>query len=212
MLVLCAVPATVAVLLTEEPYWSAALWLYIAGMAGAGVAVGWWPQLRRPAAAAGMVFAAQVAGYGTVAIRDLFNAQGAWLFGLAPYEMASRVTFAGVVALVGTVAACVAVALLWREPQRGWEAWRPRRARLLVIGVVFMIASITPGLLAGNPGEMLTGAGEGLLSIGLPCGGGLAAAAWLGSRARRAATVAVIISTVAAAASVAARLIAGMLT
>ena len=120
VLVLCSVPATVAMVLTPEPYWSRALWLYIAGMAGAGAAVGWLPQLRRPATAVAMVFAAQVAAHGTVTIRGLFNAQGAWLTGLAPHEMASRVALAAVVALVGTVAACTAVALLCREPQRGW--------------------------------------------------------------------------------------------
>ena len=208
VLVLCAVPATLAMALTPEPYWSKALWLYIAGMAGAGATVGWRPQLRRPAAAVAAVFAAQVAGHGTVAIPDLFNAQGAWLPELAPHEMASRVAMAAVVALVGTVATCVAVALLWREPQRGWGAWRPRQARLLAIGLVIMILSAVPGLLASGA-EMLTGAGEGLLYFGLPCGGGLAVAAWLGRRSRRAVTAAVVTSTLAAAVSITARVIVG---
>src|SRR5690349_10389555 len=91
LLVVFAVPAAVAVVLTPEPYWSRALPLYIAGMAGAGVAVLWQPQVRRPAAAVAMVFAAHVAGHGTVAIRDLFNAQGAGLIEAAPHEMASLV-------------------------------------------------------------------------------------------------------------------------
>ena len=87
-------------------------------------------------------------------------------------------------------------------------AWHPRQARLVAIGLVIMIVSTGPGLLA-NGAEMLTGAGEGLLYFGLPCGGGLAVAAWLGRRARRAATAAVITSTLAAAVSIAARLIVG---
>jgi hypothetical protein len=194
ILVLCGALASGAVLMTPEPYWSRTLLVCVAGLTGTGAVIGALPELRRPGAAVGSVLAAHVAGHGTVGIRDLFNAQGAGLPGLAQHELASRVALAAVVALAGTVALCVAVALLWREPRRGWAALRPRRARLLAAGVAIMLVSITPGLLAGIPAEMLTGAGEGLLYLGLPCGGGLAGAAWLGPRARRAATVPVVLS------------------
>lgn len=202
VLVLCAVQATGALIMTPEPYWSNALWLVVAGLAGAGLVVAVRPELRRPAAAAAAVLAAQAAGHGIVGIRDLFNAQGAGLAGLAQHELASRVALAAVLALVGTVATCVAVALLWREPQRGWQAWRPRRMRLVVVGLGIIIVSVTPGLLDTGAG-MLTGAGEGLFYVGLPWGGGLVAAAWLGERARRAATGTVIASATAVSLSIA---------
>lgn len=204
VLVLCAVLAAGALLMTPEPYWSNTLWLLIAGVAVAGVVVTLRPELRRPAAAVAAVLAAQAAGHGTVGIRDLFNAQGAGLAGLAQHELASRVALAAVVALVGTVATCVAVALLWREPQRGWQAWRPRRVRPVLIGFAIVVVSITPGLFASRS-DMLTGVGEGLLYFGLPCGGGLAAAAWLGERARRAATGTVIASVAVVSLSTAVR-------
>jgi hypothetical protein len=203
VLVLCAVLAAAVPVMTPEPYWSDALWLFIAGLGGAGLVVGLRPQMRRPAAIVAAVLAAQLAGHGTVAIRDLFNAQGAGLPGLTPHELASRVALAAVLALVGTVAMCVAVAVLWREPERGWRVWRPRRARLVVIGLGIVVVSAAPGLFASGS-EMLTGAGQGLLYFGLPWGGGLAAAAWLGDRARRAAAGTVIASAAAALLSIAA--------
>lgn len=206
VLVLCAVLATAALVMTPEPYWSDVLWLCLAGLGGAGMVVGVRPGLRRPAAVAAAVFAAQIAGHGTVGIRDLFNAQGAGLGGLAQHELASRVTLAAVVALTGTVATCVAVALLWREPQRGWRVWRPRRAGLVAAGLAIVVVSTMPGLFASGT-DRLTGAGAGLLYFGLPWGGGLAVGAWLGERARRAATGTVIASAAAAAVSIATPLV-----
>lgn len=204
VLVAAAALAMVPQLMTPEPYWSGALWLFSVGLAMAGLVVAVSPRRGRPAAVVAAVLAAQVAGHGVVGIRDLFNAQGAGLAGLAQHELASRVSLAAVVALAGTVASCVAVALLWREPGRGWGAWRPRRARLVVIGLGIVVVSALPGLSASGA-EVLTGMGEGLLYCGLPWGGGLVAAAWLGERARRAAVRTVSVSVVVAVLSLGAR-------
>ncbi len=200
VILLCAIIATAPPIMTPEPYWPHSLKLLIAGLGGAGVVIAVWPDLRRPAAMVAAVLAAQLAGKGTVGIRDMFNAQGAGLPGLAPHEVAQRVALAAVLALVCTVALCVAVALLWREPVRGWQAWRPRRARLVVIGLGVVALSAAPGLLAG--GSVLTAAGEGLLYFGLPWGGGLIAAAWFGPRVQKAAAGTVIASAAAALLSV----------
>jgi len=202
VLLLCTVLATVPPVLTPEPYWPHGLKLLIAGLGGAGLVVAVWPHLRRPAAMVAAVLAAQLAGLGTVGIRDMFNAQGAGLPGLAPHEVATRVALAAILALVGTVALCVAVALLWREAERGWQAWRPRRARLVVIGLAIVVLSAAPGLVSGSGAERLTGAGQGLLAFGLPWGGGLIAAAWFGPRVRTAAAGTVLASAAAALLSV----------
>lgn len=199
VILLCAVIATAPPIMTPEPYWPHGLKLLIAGLGGAGLVVGGWPHLRRPAAMVAAVLAAQLAGLGTVGIRDMFNAQGAGLPGLAPHEVAQRVALAAVLALVGTVAMCVAVALLWREPQRGWQAWRPRRTRWAVIGLGIVALSTAPGLVSGGS---VTAAGQGLLYFGLPWGGGLIAAAWFGPRVRKAAAGTVIASAAAALLSV----------
>ena len=206
VLVLCAVLATAPPIMTPEPYWPVGLKMLIAGLGVAGLVVAARPRLRRPAAMVAAVLAAQLAGLGTVGIRDMFNAQGAGLPGLAPHEVAQRVALAAVLALVGTVAMCVAVALLWREPERGWQAWRPRRTRLAVIGLAVVVVSTVPGWFASGA-SMLTGMGQGLLSYGLPWGGGLIAAAWFGSRVRLAAAGTVIASAAAALFSVAVLLV-----
>ncbi|WP_045744887.1 hypothetical protein [Actinoplanes rectilineatus] len=197
VLVLCAVPAAAVLFLAPEPYWSSVLWLGVLGLIGGGLTVALFPGLRRPTAAAVTVCAAHLAGHGTVGIRDVFNAAGADAITPTQTEMADWVAQSAILALVGTVATCVALALLWREPRRGWQAWRPLRARLLVGGLAVMAVSIGLGAL-----EALTMAGELLLKFGLPFGGGLVMAAWLGKRARRAATTAVGVSFLVAAASV----------
>jgi hypothetical protein len=67
-LVFCAVLVSVALLRTPEPYWSPVLWLHLAGLVGAAVAVALRPGLRRPAAVVAAVLAAQVAGRGQLGL------------------------------------------------------------------------------------------------------------------------------------------------
>src|SRR3954454_15416781 len=100
-------------------YWPAPVWITAAGLVVAGATILGRPSWRRPAAAAALVFGAQAAGAGIVAARDWFNANGAGLVNLNQSQLATVVTIAAAVATAGTVAACLAVALLWREPTAG---------------------------------------------------------------------------------------------
>ena len=129
------------------------------------------------------VVAAQIAGRGVVGVRDWFNADGAGMVDMRPHELATVVTIAAGIAVAGTIAACVAVALLWREPVRGWAALRPRSVPLFAVGVV--AATLIPGCLALVGGDAVMRAGTIALTATLPWGGALAGTAWLGPRARR---------------------------
>jgi hypothetical protein len=169
-------------------YWPGWFWVITAGLAVAGLVVAARPAARpaarRRAAAVAAVLAAQIAGRAIVGVRDWFNANGAGQFTLAPHQLATMVTIAAAIAMAGTAAACVAVALLWREPVRGWAAWRPRTPALVVGGAA--VALLLPLPIAAISGAAaVTQAGSVALSASLPWGGALAAAAWLGPRARR---------------------------
>jgi hypothetical protein len=173
-------------------YWPGWLWAVTAGLALAGVVVAGRPSMSRRAAAVAAVLGAQIAGRGVVGVRDWFNLNGAGRADLAQNELATRVTVAATIAIAGTVAACVAGAVLWREPVRGWPAlWRPRRPGLGALGAVVALAVPLTVLLLGGA-DAITEAGSLALTATLPWGCALVAAAWLGPRARRAVIGAVI--------------------
>lgn len=161
------------------------IWPLVAALAVAGVMLMGQPARRRPAAAVAGIVGAQVAGIGMVAVRDWFNANGA--SDIARHDLATVVTFAAVVAVAGTVATCVAVGLLWREPARGWAAWRPHHPHLVVAGTVVTLL-LPPAIGYASHDSDLTSLGQYALTWSLPWGGGLIAAAWLGRRSRTAAT------------------------
>jgi hypothetical protein len=174
------------------------IWPLVAALAVAGVVLA-RGAAQRPAAAVAAVLGAQVAGIGVVAVRDWFDADGA--SGIAQRDLATVVTFAAAVAVAGTAATCVAAALLWREPARGWAAWRPRRPALLAAGAVVVVL-LPPAVGYAAHDADLTSLGQYALIWSLPWGGGLAAAAWLGPRASRAATRAVAASAALTAAGI----------
>lgn len=176
-------------------YWPTWFWAVTAGLALAGLLLVLRPQARRPAAAVAAVFGAQIIGRAVVGVRDWFNINGTGEVTLAQNELATRVTVAAAMAVAGTVAVCVALALLWREPVRGWAAWYPRRPGMVAVGVAVAVLLPLPLVLGGEGGIMT--AGTVALTSSLPWGCALAAAAWLGSRARRA-----IVGTVLACAAV----------
>jgi hypothetical protein len=137
-------------------YWLWSVWLAAAGLCAAGTTValrlgrgcdgtatsGRVPVTFRPAAASAMVFGTQVAGAGIVAVRDWFNANGAGTVNLSQRELATMVTVAAAMGMAGTVASCVGLVLLWREPVRGWVAWlRPRRRGLVVAAAAVAVLS-----------------------------------------------------------------------
>jgi hypothetical protein len=173
-----------------EYFW--VLWLLLLGLAAAGIALAARPQCRRPAAVIAMVLAAQVCGHGLVAVRDWFNMSGASA-GMRQTDLAWVVALAAVVALCGAVAGCVAAALVWREPANGWRALRPRRPAYLVaalavtLGIPVALASFTMAF-------RVTMFGQSGLLYGLPWGAGIAAAAWLGRRAKTASLTTVAVS------------------
>ncbi|MBB2946518.1 hypothetical protein FB565_006286 [Actinoplanes lutulentus] len=174
-----------------EYFW--VLWLLLPGLAAAGFVVAARPQWRRPAAVIAMVLAAQVCGHGLVAVRDWFNTAGASA-GMRQTDLAWVVGLAAVVAICGTVAGCVATALLWREPVDGWRALRPRKPAYLTAALV--VALGLPVALAWFTWDFspVTMFGQAGLLYGLPWGAGIAAAAWLGRRGRTAALTAVAVS------------------
>jgi len=176
-------------------YWPDWLWVVTAGLALAGLIMAVRPTTRRPAAAAAAVLSAQIAGRSIVGVRDWFNANGASTFTLAQNELATRVTIAAAMAMAGTVAACIALALLWREPARGWAAWRPRRAHLVAVGAAVAVLLPLRVVVMSNA-DAITRAGTVALTSSLPWGCALAAAAWLGPRARRA-TIGTVIACAA---------------
>jgi hypothetical protein len=184
-------------------YWPGWFWVVTAGLAAAGVVIACRPAMRRRAAAVAAVLAAQIAGRGIVGVRDWFNANGAGQFTLAQHQLATRVTIAAAIAMAGTAATCVALALVWREPVRGWAAWRPRRPGLVVVGAaVALLLPLPMAVVSG--GAALTQAGTVALTSSLPWGCGLAAAAWLGPRVQHAVIRTVIACAVVTALSIAA--------
>jgi hypothetical protein len=177
-------------------YWPAPVWLAAAGLVVAGATVVGRPTWRRPAAAAALVFGVQAAGAGTVAVRDWFNAKGAGLVNLNQRQLATVVTIAAAVAMAGAVAACLAVALLWREPTTGWAALSPHRPIRAIAAVA--MGTGPPLIIAFTANsDALTTAGSLALTYTLPWAAGLAVAAWLGPRAARAAAGAVLACAVA---------------
>jgi hypothetical protein len=160
------------------------------------------PVICRPAAASALVFGTQAAGASVVAVRDWFNANGAETVSLSQSELATVVTVAAAMAMAGAVASCVGLFLLWREPVRGWAAWlRPRRHGLVVAAAA--VAVLLPAAQAlAVPADKLTAAGSVALAAALPWAAGLAAAAWLGPRARRAAVNTVLACVTATVAGV----------
>jgi hypothetical protein len=173
----------------------AAVWPLLAGLAVAGVVIVIRPEWVRPAAVVAAVAGAQVAGYGVVAVRDWFNANGA--SGMAQHNLATVVTFAAAVALWATVATCVAVGLLWREPTGlGLPGFRS----LLVGGVVAVGLPFALG--AAFRDADITSLGQYALTYSLPWGAALAAAGWLDRRDALTARATVAGSAVLAAVTV----------
>jgi hypothetical protein len=177
----------------------AAVWPLLAGLAVAGVLIVIRPEWVRPAAVVAAVVGAQVAGYGVVAVRDWFNANGA--SGMAQHNLATVVTFAAAVALWATVATCVAVGLLWREPTGlGLPGFRS----LLVGGIVAVGLPFALG--AAFRDVDITSLGQYALTYSLPWGAALAAAGWLDDREAVTARATVAGSAVLAAVTVGAAL------
>jgi hypothetical protein len=204
-------------------YWLWSVWLAAAGLIAAGTTVALRrghgcggvarvarvPVICRPAAASALVCGTQVAGAGIVAVRDWFNANGAGTVNLSQSELATVVTVAAAMAMAGAVASCVGLFLLWREPVRGWATClRPRRRGLAIAAVA--VAVLLPAAQAlAVPADKLTAAGSVALAAALPWAAGLAAAAWLGPRARRAAVSTVLACVTATLAGVLASALAG---
>lgn len=174
-----------------EYFW--VLGLIVPGLAAAGVTVVARPQWRRPAAVVAMVLAAQVCGHGLVAVRDWFNTAGASA-GMRQTDLAWVVLLATVVTLCGAVAGCTAAALVWREPAGGWHGLRPRKPAWVVAGLVVALGLPVLAACTTAPFRTVTMAGQTALLYGLPWGAGVAAAAWLGRRGRRAALATVAVS------------------
>ncbi|WP_328476799.1 hypothetical protein OHA21_22845 [Actinoplanes sp. NBC_00393] len=185
-----------------EYFW--VLWLLLPGLAAAGLALAARPQWRRSAAVVAMVLAAQVCGHGLVAVRDWFNTSGA-SGGMRQTDLAWVVVLAAVVAMCGAVAGSVSMALLWREPATGWRALRPKKpaymvaALVVAIGLPVAVASFTMAF------RTVTMLGQFGLMYGLPWGGGIAVAAWLGRRGRTVALAAVTFSALLVGAEFGAR-------
>jgi hypothetical protein len=175
-----------------ELSYAAVLVPFAAGLAVAGLVLAARPRLARPAAVVAAILAAQVAGHGTVAVRDWFNVVGASA-GMSRGALATVVSLAAVVALSAVVAGCLSVAVLWREPAGGWRGLRPQRPAYVVIGVAVAVA--LPPVLAARWNDFgPTMLGQTALTWSLPWGAGLALAGWLDRRARIAASVTVIAS------------------
>ncbi|GAA0803111.1 hypothetical protein Sya03_02790 [Spirilliplanes yamanashiensis] len=173
-------------------YYLWALLPFLGGLALAGLVLAVRPRLGRPAAAVSAVLAAQAAGFGAVAVRDWFNMAGAGP-GLRQSSLALVVGFAAVVAIAAAVAGCAAVAVLWREPAAGWRGAGPRRPAWVVAGVAVAMA-LPPVLTAAVGQSDVTTLGQLALTYGLPWGGGLALAGWLGRRGRIAVLVTIGLS------------------
>jgi hypothetical protein len=170
-----AVPARALPGATVRPG-SPVFWVLVAALVAAGLLVLRRPAARGRAAAVAAVLAAQLAGLGVAGVRD----------GSAGDEPAVVVALAGGVAIAGAVAACAGVALLWREPDRGWAGLRPRRPGLVVAGVA--VAAVLPVAVGVGGGDAdLTALARSALTWSLPWGLGLASAGWLGPRTGRAA-------------------------
>ncbi len=167
------------------------------GLTAAGLVLLARPSWARPAAVVAAILAAQVAGYGTVAVRDWFNVAGASA-GMRQGALATVVSFAAVVALSAVVAGCLSVAVLWREPAGGWRGMLPQRPAYLASGVAVAVA-LPPVFASRWGGADLTTIGQMLLTWALPWGAGLAVAAWLDRPGRIAASTTVIASVLVAA-------------
>ncbi|WP_147315690.1 hypothetical protein [Asanoa ferruginea] len=173
----------------------AAVWPLLAALACAGVVIVIRPEWLRPAAVVAAVVGAQVAGYGVVAVRDWFNANGAQ--DMASHNLATVVTFAAAVAVWATVATCVAVGLLWREP----TGVALPGFRALVVGG--MVAVGLPFALGAAFRDLdITSLGQYALTYSLPWGAALAAAGWLDNGEALAARATVAGSAVLAAVTV----------
>ena len=176
------------------------LWILLpllGGLVVTGLLVAARSPLGRPAAAAAAVLAAQVTGYGVVAVRDWFNLNGAGP-GMRPHTLAVAVTFAAGVALCAVVAATISVVSLWREPERGWPSLLSPRPACVVGGV--LLAVVLPVLLATVMQDTdITTLGQFALTFGLPWGAGLALAGWGARRGRIAVYATISLSVLLAA-------------
>ncbi|GIF75898.1 hypothetical protein [Asanoa siamensis] len=149
-----------------------AFWPLALSLAAAGVWTIVRPSHARRAGVAAAILAAQLAGYGLVAVRDWFNAWGAG--GMATHNLATVVTVAAGLAVLATVAACVGVGIAWREPER----WRPARPRLVLAAAA--IAGALPPIIAAAQHDLdITSLGQYALTYSIPWGAGLASAGWL---------------------------------
>lgn len=173
--------------------YSPIIWPLLVALLAAGVLLAVRPKLGRAVAIVAAILAAQVAGFGVVAVRDWFNANGAT--GIAQHNLATVVTLAAAVAIASTVAGCVSLAVLWREPADGWHGLRPARPAYVLAGIV--LAALLPLALGQTLGDTdITTLGQLALTYSLPWGVGLAAAGWLGRRAGIAALTTVAVSMI----------------
>ncbi|MEV4534389.1 hypothetical protein AB0J82_11225 [Asanoa sp. NPDC049518] len=171
----------------------AAVWPMLAALVGCGLVIARRPAWVRESALVAAIVAAQVAGYGVVAVRDWFNARGA--AGMASHNLATVVTFAASVALCATVATCVAVGLLWRAPGDWRILLRPARPRSVVLGVVVAVG--VPLLLGATYRDAdITSVGQYALTYSLPWGAALALAGWFDPRGAMVARATVAASVV----------------
>ncbi|GAA1852596.1 hypothetical protein [Asanoa iriomotensis] len=147
--------------------YQAAFWPLVLCLAAAGLIMIMRPRETRPAAVVAAILGAQVAGHGLVAVRDWFNASGA--FGMASHNLATVVTFAAGVAVFGTIATCVTSS----TP----TAWRPARPGYVVGGALLAVAlPLTLGVVSSDAD--ITSLGQYALTYSLPWGAGLASGGW----------------------------------
>lgn len=169
------------------------LWALLLALTVAGVIMMAHPRWARSAAVVAAIVAAQAAGNGLVMVRDWLNTNASG--GLGQYQLATVITWAGVVALATAAAAVAGVAVVWREPADGWRSAVPARPGYLILGAA--VALLLPLFWGVVQEDMdIIPRGHIVLMYSLPWGAGLAAIAWLRGRVAVAAGVTVSVSAV----------------
>ncbi|WP_328474659.1 hypothetical protein OHA21_15800 [Actinoplanes sp. NBC_00393] len=166
-----------------------AIWLLLAALLLSGLALVARPRHGDVAAVVAFVCSVQLIGGGLAASRDWFNVSGAT--GIPFRRLPILMPLTAVVLVTSTVACCLALALVKQHAEavrREW--WRPPCPEFTILGSATAVA--LPLLLAGlSSAWQLTTLGQVALAWSLPWGCGLALAAWLDRRLRRAALTAV---------------------
>jgi hypothetical protein len=169
------------------------LWALLFALAAAGVVMTTHPRWARSAALVAAIVAAQATGNGLIMVRDWLNANAT--SDLGQYQLATVITWAGVVALAAAAATVTGVAVAWREPAAGWRGVVPARPGYVVLGAaVTLLLPLFWG--AVQEGEDIIPLGHTVLMYSLPWGAGLAGIGWLRGRPAVAAGVTVAVSAV----------------